>query len=261
MVLRSMRCCCSCQSRQRPLRRWQERAVRRFHALDAPDFLGVATPGGGKTVFVLKCAHDLLSDGKVERVVVAAPTEHLKRQWAEAAAAVGKDIDPAWSNSDGCEASDYFGAAVTYQQVSFAPDLYDLNCRRRTLVVFDEVHHAGDNLDWGIKLRAAFRRAAYRLSVSGTPFRNDDQQRLAVRRRILESEHAKLYRSAFVRSPPVRHDFRRHQVLAGRTRRGVANRQGTRRLLTARAGRGNFAARRRQRQRYRRAFGFLSRGE
>lgn len=163
-------------SSQLPLRNWQEQAVRSFHALQKLDSLTVATPGSGKTVYALKCAHDLISDGRVERLVVVAPTNHLRRQWAEASARCGIDIDPNWSNSDGVEARDYFGVAVTYQQVSYAPDLYDLNCRRKTLVILDEVHHAGDSLDWGNKLRAAFRSAVYRLSLSGTPFRNDNQQ-------------------------------------------------------------------------------------
>lgn len=158
------------------LRDWQQRAVEVFHSLEKPDALVVATPGSGKTFYALKCAHDLMSAGKVERLVIVAPTNHLRRQWAEASARCGIDIDPDWSNSNGVEAKDYLGVAVTYQQVSYAPDLYDLNCRRRTLVILDEVHHAGDSLDWGNKLRAAFRSGVCRLSLSGTPFRNDNQQ-------------------------------------------------------------------------------------
>ena len=160
----------------RILRKWQAQAIRRFYALNKKDFLAVGTPGSGKTDCALKIAHDLLTDGKIERVVVVTPTEHLKRQWAESAARCGIDIDPDWTNANGCEAKDYFGVAVTYQQVSYAPDLYDLNCSRRTLVVFDEIHHAGDGLDWGDKLRVAFGNAVYRLALSGTPFRNDENQ-------------------------------------------------------------------------------------
>lgn len=160
----------------RPLRKWQAQAIRRFYAFNKIDFLTVSTPGSGKTDYALKIAHDLLTDRKIERVVVVAPTEHLKRQWAESAARCGIDIDPDWTNANGCEAKDYFGAAVTYQQISYAPDLYDLNCSRRTLVIFDEIHHAGDGLDWGDKLRIAFGNAVHRLALSGTPFRNDDNQ-------------------------------------------------------------------------------------
>ncbi len=160
----------------RPLRKWQAQAIRRFYALNKIDFLAVGTPGSGKTDYALKIAHDLLTDDTIERVVIVAPTEHLKRQWAESAARCGIDIDPDWTNANGCEAKDYFGAAVTYQQVSYAPDLYDLNCSRPTLVIFDEIHHAGDGLDWGDKLRVAFGNAVYRLALSGTPFRNDENQ-------------------------------------------------------------------------------------
>ncbi|CAN5759599.1 hypothetical protein BH20ACI4_BH20ACI4_20770 [soil metagenome] len=159
---------------KRPLRKWQMQAVRCFYALNKKDFLAVGTPGSGKTEFALKLAYDHLADGKVERIVIIAPTEHLKIQWAESAARRGIDIDPNWTNAGGREASDYFGIAVTYQQVSYAPDLYDLNCHRKTFVIFDEIHHAGEGLDWGEKLRVAFGNAAYRLALSGTPFRNDN---------------------------------------------------------------------------------------
>jgi superfamily II DNA or RNA helicase len=158
----------------RKLRNWQEKAIRRFYALDKSDFLLVATPGGGKTFVALMIAYQLLLDGKIERIVIVTPSEHLKRQWAEAAARLGIDLDYNWQNSDGRESADYFGVAVTYHQVSFAPDLFDLNCKKKTLVIFDEIHHAGDNLEWGVNLRQAFGKAEYRIGLSGTPFRSDD---------------------------------------------------------------------------------------
>ena len=43
-------------------------------------------------------------------------------------------------------------------------------------MIFDEIHHAGDSLDWGIKLKQAFGNAEYRLGLSGTPFRSDDNR-------------------------------------------------------------------------------------
>lgn len=158
------------------LRRWQERALCRFDSLAKDDFLFVATPGSGKTTLSLKAAYKMLCAGQVERVVVVCPTDHLRRQWATAAARVGIDLDPLWSNADGVEAPDFFGVVVTYQQVSFAPSLFRMNCRRRTLVIFDEIHHAGDDLAWGTRLREAFEPAAVRLSLSGTPFRSDNNR-------------------------------------------------------------------------------------
>ena len=45
---------------------------------------------------------------------------------------------------------------------------------RKTLVVFDEIHHGGDAKSWGDAIREAFGDATRRLSLTGTPFRSDD---------------------------------------------------------------------------------------
>jgi len=162
---------------RRPLRAWQSAAIARYQAASAAgarDFLAVATPGAGKTTFALAIAADLLAAGTVRAVTVVTPTEHLKRQWADAAAAVGIAIDPAFSNSAGATSSDYTGVAVTYAQVAANPALHRLRSeRRRTLVILDEIHHAGDALSWGDAAREAFAPAARRLGLTGTPFRSD----------------------------------------------------------------------------------------
>ena len=45
--------------------------------------------------------------------------------------------------------------------------------RFKTLVILDEVHHAGDERAWGDGVRTAFELANRRLCLSGTPFRSD----------------------------------------------------------------------------------------
>ncbi len=40
---------------------------------------------------------------------------------------------------------------------------------RKTLVVLDEIHHAGDAMSWGSAVREAFEPAAHRLALTGTP--------------------------------------------------------------------------------------------
>jgi superfamily II DNA or RNA helicase len=45
---------------------------------------------------------------------------------------------------------------------------------RKTLVVFDEIHHGGDAKSWGDAIREAFGDATRRLALTGTPFRSDD---------------------------------------------------------------------------------------
>ncbi|WP_462185974.1 MULTISPECIES: DEAD/DEAH box helicase [unclassified Frankia] len=161
----------------RPLRAWQRAALethRSRSSSGARDFMAVATPGAGKTTFALQVAADLLTAGEISRITVVAPTEHLKRQWAVAAAEVGIDLDPDFRNSAGVTSSDYTGVAVTYAQVAAHPALHRARtAARRTLIVLDEIHHAGDALSWGEAIREAFTPAARRLALTGTPFRSD----------------------------------------------------------------------------------------
>lgn len=160
---------------ERPLREWQRRALTRYLATQPQDFMAVATPGAGKTAFGLRVAAELLADRTIESVVVITPTEHLKHQWAAAAAATGIPLDPDFRNADGMTSSDYRGVAVTFAQVAAHPTLHRVRTeRRKTLVILDEVHHAGDAKSWGDAIREACTPAVRRLTLTGTPFRSDD---------------------------------------------------------------------------------------
>jgi superfamily II DNA or RNA helicase len=157
------------------LRGWQRRALVRYLTAAPRDFLAVATPGSGKTAFALRIAGELLSEGVVERVTVVVPTEHLKAQWAQAAAGVGLALDPKFSNSSAQNSAEYHGVVVTYAQVASHPGRHRVRTEnRRTLVVFDEIHHGGDAKSWGEAIREAFGDATRRLALTGTPFRSDD---------------------------------------------------------------------------------------
>ncbi|RZS89995.1 superfamily II DNA or RNA helicase [Motilibacter rhizosphaerae] len=156
------------------LRAWQQAALDAYHERGPRDFLAVATPGAGKTTFALRLATDLLQQGVIRAVTVVAPTEHLKRQWAEAAHRVGIELDPEFRNAQGAHAAGLTGVAVTYAQVAMAPLLHRARTEARpTLVILDEVHHGGDALSWGEAVREAFEPARRRLALTGTPFRSD----------------------------------------------------------------------------------------
>lgn len=136
------------------------------------DFLAVATPGAGKTTFALTLASWLLHHHVVQQVTVVAPTEHLKKQWAEAAARIGIKLDPEYSA--GPLSKEYDGVAVTYAGVGVRPMLHRNRCeQRKTLVILDEIHHAGDSKSWGEACQEAFDPATRRLALTGTPFRSD----------------------------------------------------------------------------------------
>ncbi len=156
------------------LRAWQTAAMKDYLERSPRDFLAVATPGAGKTTFALSVAADLIGRRVIDRVTVVAPTEHLKQQWAEAAAKAGIPIDPTYSAGKGKISSDYLGIAVTYAGVAVNPLALRIRTERfKTLVILDEVHHAGDALSWGEGVREAFEPATRRLALTGTPFRSD----------------------------------------------------------------------------------------
>ena len=156
------------------LRAWQKAAYQEYFRLPRRDFLLVATPGAGKTAFALTIAAELLARREVATVTVVTPTEHLKHQWSQAAHRVGIALDPAYRNSQGAASADYAGVVVTYAQVAAHPALHrQRTTNRRTLVIFDEIHHAGDALSWGEAAREAFEPARRRMGLTGTPFRSD----------------------------------------------------------------------------------------
>ena len=159
----------------RPLRQWQQQAVEAVRRHRKTSFLASATPASGKTTFGLRVAHEMLASGRVRRVVVIGPTTHICRQWALDAARYGIDLEPNRPNADGAETSDFHGVAVTYQTIAAGPDLHRSAALRPTLVIADEPHHMGEQASWGTSARRAFGEASFRLLLSGTPFRSDDE--------------------------------------------------------------------------------------
>ena len=157
------------------LRAWQQEALDLYLSSAPRDFLAVATPGAGKTTFALRVASELLHARVVRRVIVVAPTEHLKVQWADAAAKVGIQLDPGLGGRKRGRSRQYDGVAVTYAGVAAAMLSYQtMTANFDTLVILDEVHHAGDALAWGDAVRDSFQYATRRLMLTGTPFRSDE---------------------------------------------------------------------------------------
>jgi hypothetical protein len=119
-------------------RAWQAVFLARHPATTDRDFLLVATPGAGQDAGRPAIAARAAG---CEQLFVVCPTTALRFQWADAADRVGLHLDPRWRNADGALQADVDGAAVT---VAAAPDLFAHHLVRPTLVVLDEIHHAGD---------------------------------------------------------------------------------------------------------------------
>lgn len=158
-------------------RDWQLSAIQKFHKMRRPaDFLVSATPGAGKTTMALGLARQLLDEQAVELVVVVVPTDTLRTQWADSAAAFGIDLLPARDAADYFK-DGYHGTVVTYAQMArgVGADSVRIATRRPMLAIIDEIHHAGDQRSWGDGLQDALELAAFRIALTGTPWRRSSQ--------------------------------------------------------------------------------------
>jgi superfamily II DNA or RNA helicase len=163
----------------RRLRAWQVAALAGYSKDRPTDYLLHATPGAGKTSLALTVAGRLLESRTIDRIVVVCPTDHLRNQWSQAAAAAGIALDSNLPNSVGPVRADVAGYVTTYAQVAQKPLLHRRRVEaKRTLVILDEVHHAGDGLSWGEAAAEAFEPAQRRLCLTGTPFRSRADERI-----------------------------------------------------------------------------------
>lgn len=157
------------------LRTWQRDARNKFYDQGQPqNFLVSATPGSGKTMFALKLMAELKAERAIEQAVVVVPTDALRRQWADAGTPFGLELLPVSSASDYGKRG-YDGYVATYQQIATGAgaDMVRHLTSSPTVVVLDEIHHAGDNKSWGETLAHAVELARHRLALTGTPWRKD----------------------------------------------------------------------------------------
>jgi superfamily II DNA or RNA helicase len=164
------------------LRTWQTEAMPIIlDALGREPVLVEACPGAGKTQFGLEVAYRMVAAGKISRVLVVVPTVAIADGWQRSASSAtpGAPTMPLRSTRDWRSVDpigdEWLGAIITYQSLSFQTEMFLAHATdpgHRTLVIFDEVHHAGTDGAWGSSAQEAFTAGATAiLSMSGTPFR------------------------------------------------------------------------------------------
>jgi superfamily II DNA or RNA helicase len=156
------------------LRGWQKEAFSLYLtslASKQKSMLWEATPGAGKTTAALEVVGHQLRTKRAAFALIIVPTIHLRTQWAYAAARVGIQLDSSFGGNRRLS-PEFNGIVVTYQQLS-RRERWFKEFAARSIVVLDEVHHAGDGLSWGNILRTVLENTPYILTLSGTAFRSD----------------------------------------------------------------------------------------
>lgn len=153
-------------------RRWQEEFFRQWDARQSSLFLLVAIPGSGKTMAALEVARRWMSAGSDRRLIVVVPTDNLRQQWQEEAVKFGIQLQTKEFGTDFKQG--FQGGVVTYSLVSSQRLIFRKLCSvAPTMVIFDEVHHCGDEASFGKGVSHAFESANEKLLMSGTAWRSD----------------------------------------------------------------------------------------
>ncbi|MBT4644100.1 MAG: DEAD/DEAH box helicase family protein, partial [Deltaproteobacteria bacterium] len=159
------------------LRDWQERLQVDFEKKRKSRYLVNAIPGTGKTFAALNLVKRHLKEFPDAKVVVVVPTINLKTQWRDAARDKFFNIEFHTSEFYGAIKDGFQGVCVTYQEVGSkgSGHVFKRLCSKYSplFVIFDEVHHVGDQLSWGSAVINSFEDADKKLLMTGTPFRSD----------------------------------------------------------------------------------------
>jgi hypothetical protein len=124
-------------------------------------------------------ASTLLNKGIVRRIVYVCPNNIIKENVRKSFKKFGILLD-LWRNAthkkNGGESKTADGCVILYQSIAgCAPTQRAICSREPTAVIFDEIHHLGDELRWGTNAEEAFEHAKAVVSFSGTPWRHDNR--------------------------------------------------------------------------------------
>jgi superfamily II DNA or RNA helicase len=154
-------------------REWQQNFLDSWESRQSGlPYMLIAIPGSGKTKASLEAARRWLEAASDRRLIVVVPTDNLRQQWQEEATDFGLDLQTKDFGTN--FKSGYMGGVVTYHLVANQPLIFRKLCAvAPTMVIFDEVHHCGDESCFGHGIKEAFELAKEKLLMSGTPWKSD----------------------------------------------------------------------------------------
>jgi superfamily II DNA or RNA helicase len=154
-------------------RKWQAEFFKQWEDRKPHQpFMLIAIPGGGKTMAALEVCRRWMRAGSDRRIIIVVPTDNLRVQWKDEATKFGI---PLQTKEFGTDFKDGFqGGVATYHLVANNSALFNAICSvAPTMVVFDEIHHCGDEAHFGRGIVDAFQLSKERLLMSGTPWKTD----------------------------------------------------------------------------------------
>ena len=159
-------------------RPWQKEyfeMVNQWMAENEKSFFCVAGVGSGKTFASLAIADYALKNNGYNSVIVISNTENIKGNWSyNALKHFGLNLDTEYSFKYNWR-TEFDGISITYQSLSEQnTEIVKRMVDRGTLLIIDEVHHAGDNRSWGNSIQEIGELSGFVLCLSGTPTRSDN---------------------------------------------------------------------------------------
>ena len=141
-----------------PFRQWQSRAIEvatKLLNIDETDMSVAAGVGSGKTYFACGVSEIAMALARgVEQIIVVTINRRCQRQWFKKFKQLSimlKLVSGNGSLKNGLP-PDVRGYITTYASIGAFPDLHAAYCgSKKTLVIFDEVHHLNEDetSKWG----------------------------------------------------------------------------------------------------------------
>jgi superfamily II DNA or RNA helicase len=155
-------------------------------------YINEVSPSGGKTIFSMKLARRMITDGLIDRVIWCVPRDSIKIGFGDDTQKVEMPethrlirsrfirIDTELRSSYHGALPNYHGMVITYQALPGLLSYFDLLASKfRLMFIFDESHHGsvteGDAVMniWGAAMEKCRSFANAIVCMTGTPLRSD----------------------------------------------------------------------------------------